>query len=66
MLHSGIITREFGWQRMTNALITLALCLLLMPLLLWLIGRALSATKDKKPEKNKSKPKAGMPHGDDQ
>ncbi|RMN16979.1 hypothetical protein ALQ63_03844 [Serratia plymuthica] len=51
---------------MTNALITLGLCLLLMPLLLWLIGRALSATKDKKPERNKSKPKAGMPHGDDQ
>ncbi|WP_346827848.1 hypothetical protein [Serratia inhibens] len=51
---------------MTNALITLALCLLLIPLLLWLIGRALSAAKDKKPEGDKPKPKTGMPHGDDQ
>ncbi|CAI0742119.1 MULTISPECIES: hypothetical protein [Serratia] len=51
---------------MTNALITLGLCLLLMPLLLWLIGRALSAAKDKKPEEGKHKPKSGMPHGDDE
>ncbi|CAI1569730.1 Uncharacterised protein [Serratia quinivorans] len=51
---------------MTNALITLGLCLLLMPLLLWLIGRALSAAKDKKPEQNKTRPRTGMPHGDDE
>lgn len=51
---------------MTNALITLGLCLLLMPLLLWLIGRALSAAKDKNPEGDKRKPRTGMPHGDDE
>ncbi|WBL72299.1 hypothetical protein [Serratia liquefaciens] len=51
---------------MINALITLGLCLLLMPLLLWLIGRALSAAKDKKPEGDKRKPRTGMPHGDDE
>ncbi|AGB82051.1 Uncharacterised protein [Serratia rubidaea] len=50
---------------MTNALITLGLCLLLVPLLLWLMGKALSAAKDK-PHDNKSKPKTGMPHGDDE
>ncbi|MGQ8774332.1 hypothetical protein ACUTQ5_07850 [Serratia sp. NA_112.1] len=51
---------------MINALITLGLCLLLIPLLLWLIGRALSAAKDKKPEQNKARPRTGMPHGDDE
>ncbi|WP_164171107.1 hypothetical protein [Serratia liquefaciens] len=51
---------------MTNALITLGLCLLLIPLLLWLIGRALSAAKDKKPQGGKPKPRTGMPHGDDE
>ncbi|HEI8865453.1 hypothetical protein [Serratia sp. AKBS12] len=51
---------------MTNALITLGICLLLMPLLLWLIGKALSTAKNKPHEEDKSRPKTGMPHGDDE
>ena len=51
---------------MTNALITLGLCLLLIPLLLWLVGRALASAKYRKPQGDKGKPKTGMPHGDDQ
>lgn len=51
---------------MTNALITLVLCLLLMPLLLWLIGRALAKAKNNKLQGKLRQPRTGMPHGDDE
>ncbi|MFI8418047.1 hypothetical protein ACQKDS_14190 [Serratia sp. NPDC078593] len=51
---------------MTDALITLGLCLLLLPLLLWLIAKALSSAKPKPDENRKAKPKTGMPNGEDE
>jgi hypothetical protein len=51
---------------MIKALITLGLCLLLMPLLLRLIAQALQKAQHKKPEGAKHRPKTGMPHGDDE
>lgn len=51
---------------MIKALITLGLCLLLMPLLLRLIQRALLKAQHKRPAGDKHRPRTGMPHGDDE
>ncbi|WP_337265217.1 MULTISPECIES: hypothetical protein [unclassified Serratia (in: enterobacteria)] len=51
---------------MIKALITLGLCLLLMPLLLRLIQRALLKAHHKKPAGDKERSRTGMPRGGDE